>query len=102
MQAELERARRESARWYILRALDAGRPQPVAERLIGAALAGAGYPLSDNELRRELDYLRDRRLIVIADDQAPVWLCDMTRYGVDIVEYTIACEPGIARPPLGR
>jgi hypothetical protein len=25
-------------------------------------------------------------------------LAELTRYGVDIVEYTIACEPGIARP----
>lgn len=30
------------------------------------------------------------------------WAAELTRYGVDIVEYTIGCEPGIARPPRNR
>ena len=26
------------------------------------------------------------------------WFADLTRIGVDLAEYTIPCEPGIARP----
>lgn len=96
--AALEKAKREELRWHILRTLDAGRPQPVAETLILRVVGDIGHEVSPNELRRELDYLRDRKLIEIQGEEGPAWLCDLTRYGVDIVEYSIDCEPGIARP----
>ena len=27
-----------------------------------------------------------------------MWFADLTRLGVDLAEYTIDCQPGIARP----
>jgi hypothetical protein len=95
---DLEKANREEARWRILRALDAGRPRPVSETIIFRTLQDIELPLTPHGLRRELDYLRDRGLILVTAEDSPTWLAELTRYGVDIVEYTIACEPGIARP----
>jgi hypothetical protein len=96
---DMQRANREEARWRILRALDAGRPGPVSEPILYRLLSGdLALPITPTGLRRELDYLRDRKLIEITGEDTPVWLAELTRYGVDIVEYTIACEPGIARP----
>lgn len=89
---------REEARWRILRALDAGRPHPVAETVIFAAIADVQLPLSPHDVRRELDYLAAREMIHIVDRDAPTWLAGLTRVGIDFVEYTIAAEPGIARP----
>ncbi len=96
---DLSQGRREIARWRILRILDSGRPNKVGEELILYTLNLAGLNVTAAELRRELDYLRDRGLVVLDTTSQPVWLADLTRLGVDIVEYTQPCEPGIARPP---
>lgn len=95
---DLERAQREEARWRILRVLDAGRPLPVSESVIWRVLQDINLPITPHGLRRELDYLRDRKLITVMDEDQPTWSAELTRYGVDIVEYTIPCEAGIARP----
>ena len=50
------------------------------------------------ELRRELDYLSDRDLVKLEKRPDGKWFADLTRYGTDVAEYTIDCEPGIARP----
>ena len=50
------------------------------------------------EVRRELDYLADRKLVEIERKPSGEWVAGLTRYGIDIAEYTIDCGPGIARP----
>ena len=50
------------------------------------------------EVRRELDYLADRDLVKLRKEPSGRWWGELTRYGVDIAEYTIDCHPGIARP----
>lgn len=99
MSEALEKAKRETARWRILRILDAGRPGKLDEQLVLVALNDAQVSLSASELRRELDYLRDRKLVELEGEGSPMWRATLTRYGIDIVEYTIECGPGIARPP---
>jgi len=95
----MERARREEARWLVLVALNSARPIGASEGVLLSALRGAIADLTPLELRRELDYLVDRKLIEISGKDTPAWHAELNRYGVDVVEYTIACEPGIARPP---
>lgn len=95
---DMERAQREEARWRILRALDAGRPGAVSEMIIFRVLKDIKLSITPKGLRRELDYLRDRELIKILDEDGPVWSAELTRTGVDVVEYTVTCDPGIARP----
>lgn len=96
---DLEKARREEVRWRILVALNAGRPYPVNETLLFRVLHDAELPVTAVQVRRALDYLEERGLLTISGKDTPNWSADLTRYGIDIAEYTIDCEPGIARPP---
>ncbi|MEF2154663.1 hypothetical protein V3390_00175 [Luteimonas sp. FXH3W] len=95
---DLDKAHREQARWRILKVLDSGRPMAVSELVILQALNDATLSLTPNGLRRELKYLEDRRLVTLANLSSTVWAAALTRFGVDVVEYTVDCMPGIARP----
>jgi len=96
---DMEKARRETLRWRILQCLDVARPLGTSESVILAALADDAPGLTRMELRRELAYLEDRKLLTIDSKSRPIWHGALTRYGVDVVEHTVECEPGIARPP---
>ncbi len=96
---DLEQKRREAARWRILRAIDAGRPIAVSEEIIWRVLNDVKIPFSMREVRREMEYLADRKLLIVeGGDDADVWFGKLTREGIDVVEYTVPVEPGIARP----
>ena len=95
---DLERAKREEIRWRILRALDAGRPEPLNELLLLRCLTDIDLPVSPHELRRQLDYLEERELVEVRGKEGSTWSVRLTRIGVDVVEYTVNCDPGIARP----
>lgn len=95
---DMERTRRESIRWQILVAVNSGSPHPVAETLILSAIQSIPVECTALELRRQLDYLEDRRLLTLERHEGAPWTATLTRHGVDFVEYTIEAEPGIARP----
>lgn len=94
---DLEKNRRETTRWHILQVLDQARPIGANENLILSVLQDLQPDSTLLELRRELQYLNDRRLVTLEKRQG-VWVSGLTRYGVDVVEYTVDIEPGIARP----
>ena len=94
---DLERAQREELRWVILLALNAARPVGTSEVIVRRAIDPIVPGVTDLEIRRELDYLFARKLIELERDR-PVWFARLARYGVDVVEYTVSCDPGIARP----
>ncbi len=102
MTINLPRTRREGMRWIILLTLNNNRPEPASEWLIGETIRGVIKDATDREVRKELDYLRDRELISIKADPDDMWHADITRHGVDVVEYSVDCEAGIARPPNKR
>jgi hypothetical protein len=92
------KARREHLRWLILLTLNNARPVGAYEGPI-LSVAQAEYPdATAHELRRELDYLHDRKLVQINKRPDGRWFAELSRYGVDVAEYTVECEPGIARP----
>ena len=95
---DLEKKRIEVLRWRILQTLNVGRPYPVSEEVIMATVGGEDMPVTPRELRREMDYLEDRKLIVISGKDTAFWSADLTHHGVDVAEYTVECLPGIARP----
>jgi len=95
---DLKKIEREQARWLILDTLNSARPVGANEEIILGAINAVPLPMTLIELRRELDYLEERGLIEIAGRDRPVWFAKLTRYGVDIVQYTIGVDPGIARP----
>lgn len=90
--------RRENLRWLILLTLNNARPIGSFEGPI-LYVAQSEYPdATPLEIRRELDYLNDRDLVELDKQPSGRWFADLTRYGIDIAEYTIDCAPGIARP----
>lgn len=97
-QIDPAKVRRESMRWLLLLALYNARPVDLAEAVV-LMTAQAMFPdATPLEIRRELDYLSDRKLVDLRKDPAGPWWGNLTRYGTDIVEYTVDCSAGIARP----
>lgn len=94
----MEKQRREQLRWILMLALNHARPYGAAEIVLVGTAQGV-YPDATNlEIRRELHYLDDRKLVEIEKSPSGPWRAELTRYGVDVVEYTVDCLPGIARP----
>jgi len=93
-----EKKRIEVLRWRMLQALDVGRPYPVSEDLLMATVGGEDMPVTPRELRREMAYLEDRKLVVIGGKNTACWSAELSHHGIDVAEYTVECLPGIARP----
>jgi hypothetical protein len=94
---EIKQLRREDARWKMLRIVRAGRPVGVNESMIRRVLSDLDLPFSQDELRRELGYVRDLGLIDIGEADGE-WFGKATAQGVNVVEYTAPAPAGIARP----
>lgn len=98
MTIDVAKVRRENLRWLILLTLNNARPIGAGEGPI-LAVAQSEYPdATPMELRRELDYLHDRELVKCTKGPDGRWHAELTRHGVDIAEYTVDCEAGVARP----
>jgi hypothetical protein len=93
-----EKARRENLRWFILLTLNSARPLGASEAVILSTVRGIIQDCTNHELRSELKYLECRELVVLKGIGGPCWHAELTRIGVDVVEYTVDCDPGIARP----
>ena len=92
------RVRREALRWLVLLVLNNARPIGAFEGPV-LSVAQAEYPDATSlELRRELEYLAERALIRLDKQPGGRWFAQLTRHGTDLAEYTVDCEPGIARP----
>lgn len=100
MATVMARQRREQIRWYLLLALNVARPAGAQVPMLLAVIQANYADATEHEVRRELDYLGDRKLIEVDKRPTGQWHCELNRLGVDFVEYTVAAEPGIARPPL--
>ncbi len=99
----LGRVQREMARWRILMALQVSSPIAVTEELLSAIVADLRLPITREGVRRELEYLEDKKLLTIANrDTARAWEAHLTAHGVDVVEYAVPSPDGIGRPPLPR
>lgn len=95
---DMEKARRETLRWHILIALNSARPLGASEGIVLSAIQAIPMDVTRVELRKELDYLEERDLVHIEGKHTPQWHAKLSRYGVDVTEYTVDCKPGIARP----
>lgn len=98
MSVDEAKVRRETMRWNVIVTLNNAYPIGAYEEVV-LSVARAIYPdATRNEVRRELGYLEDRELVEIERQPDGRWHAELTRYGVDCAEYTIDCQPGIARP----
>lgn len=93
-----EKIRRESLRWYLLLTLHNAAPVGCYEETLFATLSAIYSDVTPMEIRKALDYLEHRVLVGIKREASGRWFADLARYGTDLVEYAIDCEPGIARP----
>lgn len=90
--------RREALRWHLIQALYFARPSELCEEVIQTTMRDIVPDVSPLEVRQQLDYLSDRELVKLRKEPSGRWWGDLTRIGTDLAEYTIDCEPGIARP----
>jgi hypothetical protein len=96
--ADLAKIRREAVRWMILLTLNNASPVGAFESIV-LSVVQAEYPdATQDEVRKNLDYLEKRDLISVHKHPDGRWFCELERYGMDVVEYTVDVEPGIARP----
>lgn len=92
------KSRRETVRWLILLTLNAARPVGANELIVVDTVRAAQPDVTDREVRVEMDYLEERDLVELSRRDDPTWFGKLTRTGIDVVEYTVDCDPGIARP----
>lgn len=97
--SDLNKIRREGMRWNLLSTLEKMSPVQVHERQLLEITQAIYVNATALEMRRELDYLADRELVTLIKQPSGAWFADLTRFGTDIAQYTIDCDPGIARPP---
>ena len=97
-QPAILKARREAMRWHLLSAINVSRPVGIYTEALLPIIQSVYLDATHQEVRRELDYLEERELCKIHRDPLDRWFVDLTRCGIDYVEYTIDAQPGIARP----
>ena len=93
-----EKARREGMRWHLINTLNKARPYTSSETFLLDVMLGIYPNVTALELRQQLEYLQDRKLLNLTKQPSGMWFADLSRLGVDIAEYTIDCQAGIARP----
>ena len=99
-QPAILKARREAMRWHLLSAINVSRPVGIYTEALLPIIQSVYPDATHQELRRELDYLEERELCKIHRDPMDRWFVDLTRTGIDFVEYTIEGQPGVARPRI--
>ncbi len=92
------RIRREALRWYLLLAIYHARPSEICESILETTLRSVYPDTTAMEIRQQLDYLTHRALIEVRKEPSGRWWSQLSFLGTDIVEYTVDCQPGIARP----
>ena len=97
---EMLRLRREAIRWHLLSAIDVSRPVGIYTEALLTIVQSVYPDATHQEIRRNLDYLEERQMCKIDKDPMDRWFVDLTRTGIEFVEYTIDAQPGIARPRL--
>lgn len=98
MEIDLMKALREELRWRILTTTNIAGGK-IGETLLLSVVHDMKLDVSQAMLRKELSYLAARELLACSGQEHEVWDVTLTRHGIDVVEYTVPVEPGIARPP---
>lgn len=98
MQIDTQKTRRETMRWIVMLTLSNARPIGAYEELILSTVQGMFMDASAQEVRVHLDYLASRKLVELKKEPNGRWFAKLNSHGIDVVEYTVECEAGIARP----
>lgn len=84
MNIDMEKARREELRWVILRALYAAQEIGTTEVIVRSAIEEVIPDVTDIEIRRALDYLEKRQLVLVERNR-PCWFAKVNNHGIDFV-----------------
>lgn len=98
----MQKIRREAIRWHLLTVVDLARPYGMYTEALLPIIRSVYPDATHQEIRRELDYLEERECVHIKKDGMERWCVELARIGIEIVDYTIDCQPGISRPSLTR
>ncbi len=101
LQNVMTRSRRETMRWLLLVTMNVARPMDVTLPMLKGVISATYVDATELEIRRELDYLEARELISTRTDPLGQIRAKLERFGIDVVEYTVDCDPGISRPSAG-
>lgn len=96
----IQKIRREDMRWHLLATVNMSRPHGIYTEALLPIIQSVYPDATHLELRRELDYLEERHLARIKKDPMDRWFVDLTRFGIDFVEYSIEAQPGVSRPVI--
>ena len=97
--SQIEQVRRESARWVILLAIQAGQEIGTTDEMTLSVVRGAWPDIKRKFVRTQLDYLEGKGLVTVERPPVRPWSAKLTARGHDVVDYTVDCEAGIDRPP---
>ena len=97
---DLAKIRREDMRWHLLSILNLSRPVGMNTEPLLAVMKSVYPDATHREVRLALDYLDHRELVRIERDPLDHWCVELTRHGIDFVEYVTLAQPGISRPVM--
>ena len=97
---DLVKTRREDMRWHLLSAINLSRPVGIYTEPLLAIVRAVYLDATHQEVRVHLDYLEEREMVRISKDPMDRWMVDLTRTGIDFVEYNIDAQPGVSRPKI--
>ena len=86
-------------RWAIIRTCRVGGHLGATETMIREVIVVDYLGADRTFIRDQLDYLQKRKLIELERSEVEPWRATLTRYGYDVADYQVDCEPGIRRPP---
>ncbi len=88
-----------SVRWDILRTLQVGGHLGATETMVRRAIEADYLAVTKKFVRDQFAYLEERGLIKVQRSEIQAWRAVLARFGWDIVQYQVPCDPGIRRPP---
>lgn len=98
MPIDIEKSRREGMRWYLLVAMNRAEPLGCADAMLKTIMDDIYGDVTPSELHQQLSYLEKRKMVEITKKTDGHWHGRCTALGIDIVDYTVECRAGIARP----
>lgn len=96
---DMDKVRRETMRWQLLFTLHVGEPVGAGDVMLKSVVDEILHPpVTPIELHQQLGYLEKCELCTIDRDHHGHWHARLTAYGVNVVEYAVACPEGIKQP----
>ncbi|WP_019672294.1 hypothetical protein [Psychrobacter lutiphocae] len=98
MTIDLQKSRREGMRWYLLVAMHRGEPLGCSDHILKTIMDDIYGKVTPSELHQQLSYLEKKQTVTVTKSPDGHWHGRLTAVGIDIVDYTVDCPAGIARP----